>query len=517
MSDIRPASLISFMLTLTLTVTLTVTLAACGERSAAGPAGHTGPNALSGPVRPELAKIQHIVIIMQENRSFDHYFGTYPGADGIPMENGVPSVCLMDSKSGTCVRPFHVSSDVNSGGPHGEVDAENDVNGGTMNGFITQAEKRVGVGCDDPNVPSCRRGDFVDVMGYHDDREIPNYWAYARNFVLHDHMFQQNASWSFPGHLFMVSGWSAQCPTLDDPMSCQNALSYPLSAPTGVSGSFAWTDLTYLLHKAGVSWKYYVAEGDEPDCDDDAALCSPVPQTTLTPSIWNPLPLFTTVRQDSELVNIQTLDAFEEDARSGNLPSVSWIVPNSAVSEHPPSPVSAGQDYVTSVINQIMQSPNWRSTAIFLAWDDWGGFYDHVRPPTVDQNGYGLRVPSMVISPYAKRGYIDHQTLSFDAYLKFIEDVFLKGQRLNPLTDGRPDPRPTVRESVPLLGDLSNAFDFTQAPRAPLILPAPPLASMMNRLVEHSTLMRAPLRTPVAPPTTQTAATSSGAVHPARR
>ena len=118
-----------------------------------------------------------------------------------------------------------------------------------------------------------------------------------------------------------------------------------------------------------------------------------------------------------------------------------------------------------------MRSPNWNSTAIFLAWDDWGGFYDHVVPPNVDQNGYGLRVPALVISPYAKRGYIDHQTLSFDAYLKFIEDDFLGGQRLDPTTDGRPDPRPYVRENAAdPRRPRRRSFDFNQKPRAPLIL-----------------------------------------------
>ena len=95
-----------------------------------------------------------------------------------------------------------------------------------------------------------------------------------------------------------------------------------------------------------------------------------------------------------------------------------------------------------------MRSPDWSSTAIFLAWDDWGGFYDHVEPPTVDAQGYGLRVPGLMISPYARAGYIDHQTLSFDAYLKFIEDDFLGGARIDPKTDGRPDPRPDVRENA---------------------------------------------------------------------
>lgn len=132
--------------------------------------------------------------------------------------------------------------------------------------------------------------------------------------------------------------------------------------------------------------------------------------------------------------------------------------------------MSRGQAYTTSIINSIMQSPNWNSTAIFLAWDDWGGFYDHMVPPKVDENGYGLRVPGLVISPYARKGYIDHQILSFDAYTKFIEDDFLGGERIDPKTDQRPDRRPTVRESVSHLGDLAQDFDFSQQPRSPLIL-----------------------------------------------
>jgi phospholipase C len=198
--------------------------------------------------------------------------------------------------------------------------------------------------------------------------------------------------------------------------------------------------------------------------------CAPVPQKASTPGIWNPLPWFDTVRQDEQLHNITPLANFYADARNGTLPAVSWITPAEAVSDHPPAPVTAGQAYVTGLVNTIMRSTSWSSTAIFLAWDDWGGFYDHVVPPKVDVNGYGLRVPGLVISPYAKRGFIDHQVLSFDAYLKFIEDDFLGGQRLNPKTDGRPDPRPTVRESVKILGDLRKDFDFTQMPRRPLLL-----------------------------------------------
>src|SRR4029077_14360094 len=130
------------------------------------------------------------------------------------------------------------------------------------------------------------------------------------------------------------------------------------------------------------------------------------------------------------------------------------------VREHPPARVSVGQRYVTSLINAVMQGPEWRSTAIFLSWDDWGGFSDHVVPPAVDANGYGLRVPGLVISPWARRGHLDHQVLSFDAYLKSIENTFLGVQRLDPTTDGRPDPRPDVRETAPQLGNLLRDFHF---------------------------------------------------------
>ena len=202
--------------------------------------------------------------------------------------------------------------------------------------------------------------------------------------------------------------------------------------------------------------------------------CQPNKQSREVPGIWNPLPGFDTVKQDNQLANVQIVDKYFTAARSGTLPAVSWIVPENSVSEHPPAKVSDGQSYVTTLINAAMRGPDWNSTAIFLSWDDWGGFYDHIVPPKVDENGYGLRVPGLVISPYAKKGYIDHQTLSFDAYLKFIEDVFLNGQRIDPKTDERPDPRPDVRENAPQLGNLLEDFDFSQTPRAPLVLPTVP-------------------------------------------
>ncbi len=423
---------------------------------------------------------------MQENRSFDSYFGTFPGADGIPMQAGVPTVCVPDAQTNQCAKPYHDSSDLNHGGPHSQKDAVADINAGKMDGFIKQERAGRKVACQDPNDPGCTQlGRDPDVLGYHDAREIPNYWAYAGQFVLQDHMFEPNASWSLPAHLFEVSGWSAICTKRSDPMSCKDALQSPDLPPDflavararlGVvkTPDYAWTDLTFLLHQSGVSWAYYVAEGTEPDCEHDEMVCTPRPQSAGTPGIWNPLPWFDTVHQDDELGNIKTLDDFYKAASSGTLPAVTWIAPNGATSEHPPALVSTGQAYVTGLVNAVMQGPDWDSTAIFLTWDDWGGFYDHVAPPTVDKNGYGLRVPGIVISPYARTGFIDHQTLSFDAYLKFIEDLFLRGQRLDPKTDGRPDSRSVVREDAGQLGDLFRDFDFNQGARPPLVLPEHP-------------------------------------------
>ena len=429
-------------------------------------------------------KIKHIVIIMQENRSFDSYFGTFPGADGIKMHDGVPTTCVPDPHAGSCVLPYHDSHDVNRGSAHSHSYAVTDVDVGKMDGFIAAAERR-GQSCDGPSDPNCPGGDHSDVMGYHDGRDIPNYWSYAQHYVLQDRMFEPVSSWSLPAHLFMVSEWSAKCRLPGVALSCTNQPDEP-SRPVDqfrrkkppaippIPPSYAWTDLTYLLHVHHVSWAYYVFPGTEPDCRNDAASCSPIIQRSDTPGIWNPLPYFSTVQADGELHNVQHIANFYQAAAAGSLPSVVWVSPNGIVSEHPPGRVSAGQSYVTGVINAIMRGPDWQSTAIFLAWDDWGGFYDHVPPPTIDQNGYGLRVPAMVISPYAKSHFIDHQVLSFDAYVKFIEDDFLVGARLDPRTDGRPDPRPDVRENASVLGDLLGDFDFDQAPRAPLILPEHP-------------------------------------------
>jgi phospholipase C len=414
--------------------------------------------------RAQTPPIQHVIIIMQEKRSFDAYFGTFPGADGIPMINGVPSVCVPDPATGTCVAPYHTDATSNTGGPVSPGSTVTDVDGGAMDGFIRAAEAPApewpGGGCGDPAIAGCT----IDVMSYRDSREIPNYWAYAENFVLQDHMFAGTTSYGLPAHLELLSGWSAECSGAN-PFSCANELSMGEQSST----PDAWTDLTYLLSRAGVSWGYYAYEPA-----GAAATCGETLPKSDTPSMWNPLPCFLTVTQDGQLGNIKNIGDFYTQAAAGTLPSVSWVAPNWIVSEHQSYPVSAGQAFVTGVINAVMQGPDWASAAIFVSYADWGGYYDHERPPVVDSQGYGLRVPGWMISPYAKAGLIDHQILSHDAYLKFIEDLFLGGQRLDPATDGRPDPRPDVRENAPILGDLMSEFDFTQTPLPPLVLPTNP-------------------------------------------
>jgi phospholipase C len=465
-----------------LVVASAVAIAACSSGSA--PKANTPRTTVAPTASRNIHAIRHVVVIMQENRSFDTYFGVYPGADGIPTTNGVPTACAPDPRGG-CIRPYVNHADVNAGGPHAQQDATDDVNGGKMDGFVTRS-LMARQGCRDVTDPECSPSTSTDAMGYHTGSDIPNYWRYAKDFVLQDHMYEPTASWSLPEHLFQVSEWSANC-TAHDPASCTNANMAPGLPPdfNNPAGSarpapiYAWTDLTYLLHRKHVSWAYYVVNGTEPDCENDAAMsCTPVAQNSSTPGIWNPLPFFDTVKSDGELGNVQSVDRFYAAAKNGTLPAVSWVTPSDEVSEHPPAPVSAGQTFVTSIVNALMRSPDWSSTAIFLAWDDWGGFYDHVVPPTVDENGYGLRVPGIVISPYAKRGLVDHQTLSFDAYVKFIEDDFLGGERLDPKTDGRPDSRPTVRETVKILGDLRADFDFNQKPRPPVLLTVHPRTTL---------------------------------------
>jgi phospholipase C len=323
-----------------LAVGTTITLLTGASSALVGQAipGTAKPTAsgLASYRRSDLHKIRHVIVLMQENRSFDSYFGTFPGVDGIPMRNGVPTVCNPDPKTHRCIRPYHDMRELDGGGPHTAGAARRAIDNGKMDGFIRSARKAMwGKFCTErPTNPICALKKHPDtVMGYHNADEIPNYWTYARDFVLQDHMFEPNLGWSLPAHLFTVSAWSATCRTPTEPMTCKTALHAPRALhmtgkPSPTRPVYAWTDLTWLLHRHHVSWRYYIAPGESPDCADGDMTCPPKAQTRTSPSIWNPLPHFTTVHEDGQLGNIKYVIRYFKDAAAGRLPSVSWIVPN---------------------------------------------------------------------------------------------------------------------------------------------------------------------------------------------
>jgi len=280
------------------------------------------------------------------------------------------------------------------------------------------------------------------VMGYHDFNEIPNYWNYAREYVLQDAMFESVASYSLPAHLYMLAAQSG------------GYTGYNQTQPT----TYNFPEITELLTSGKIDWKYYVTSGTLPDTENDQVVGSQS-QEVQDPdkyTLWNPLPAFPMVQNDpAQRSRLQGTSQFYLDAADGNLPQVSWVIPSSPVSEHPPAGVKEGMAYVTGLVNAIMQGPHWDTTAIFISWDDWGGFYDHVSPPQVDQYGYGIRVPGLIISPYARENYIDHNTYSFESWLKIVEERF----GVEPMT---------ARDMN--ASDMLGAFDFTQKPRAPIII-----------------------------------------------
>jgi phospholipase C len=410
-----------------------------GETSSAAPttsAQSSSIPATSKSTPAGLEKIEHFVFIMQENRSFDSYFGTYPGADGIPA-----GISFTDPFDGSKVSSFHDANNVNRGGPHGWDNAQADINAGKMDGFLAQAYKGINeTGFAPSNTPGKNP---KDVMGWHDYHEIPNYWNYARLYVLQDRMFESVASYSLPAHLYMLAAQSG---------------GYVGSAGQPKPSTYNFPEITELLTSGRIDWKYYVTSGTIPDTEDGHVVgsISAQQQDPDKYTLWNPLPAFPDVQNDpAERSRLQDTSQFYIDAAAGSLPAVSWVIPSGGVSEHPPSGVKEGMAYVTGLVNAAMQGPGWNTSAIFLSWDDWGGFYDHVAPPKIDQYGLGIRVPGLVISPYARQGYIDHKTYSFESWLRIVEERF----QVSPMT---------ARDTGAL--DMLDAFDFTQRPREPALL-----------------------------------------------
>jgi len=345
--------------------------------------------------------IKHVIIMMEENHSFDNYFGTYPGANGINLNIGLPK----SRASNELVRPFHINGTLV---PHDlchDWECEHEAyDNGKMDGFVYAMGSNL-------------------TMGYFDNHQIPYYWDYASRFVLFDNFYSSIMASSVPNHLYLVAGQSG------------GVVKRTLQA------SFTFPTIVDELDQNHVSWKYYTGG-----------------HSYL--SGWNPLPGFASFQKNqSRMNNLAEPSQFYQDIASNTLPEVVWIMPTSdQESEHPPYDVSLGERNVVSMINAVSTSKHWNSTAIFLTWDESGGWYDHVPPPQVDRYGYGFRVPCLLISPFAKQGYVDHTQADFASLLKFMETAF----SLPPLTD---------RDRS--ANNLLEAFNFSQTPIVPLILPGP--------------------------------------------
>ncbi|GBD21384.1 Phospholipase C 3 [bacterium HR28] len=372
--------------------------------------------------RPEPnTPIRHFIVLMQENHTFDNYFGTYPGADGIPPDTCMP-VDPTDPAS-ECVEPFHIGNLPIEDLDHSVVTFRRQLNGGRMNGFIWALR--------------LRNHDGRIAMGYYDGRDLPYYWNLASEYVLFDRFFSSAHGGSVWNHMY----WIAAVPGTE-----KNSI-----PAEGFSNDIV--TIFDRLNEAGLTWKFYVQNYD-PSITYRTRTEVVGPRAAQV--VWCPLLAIPRYLDDPELFrHIVPLDEYFTDLQNGTLPNVAYIVPSGA-SEHPPGSIQAGQRFVRSLIQALMRSPYWWNSAFLVTYDDWGGWYDHVPPPQVDDYGYGFRVPAFLVSPYAKRGFIDSTTYDFTSILKFIEENW----DLEPLAER--DARAT---------SIRNAFDFTQPPRQPAFIP----------------------------------------------
>jgi phospholipase C len=297
----------------------------------------------------------------------------------------------------------------------------------------------------DPRQP----GKFLPYTQYSEE-QIPNYWAYAKAFTLGDRMFTSNAGASFPNHLFKIAATANgayENPSGPDQLrwGCDSRprQHVPSLTPRGKlfnqEPCFNIVTIVDRLEEAGISWAYYAPAPGKPGYK------------------WNSLSAIRTVRNNAARwkAHVRLDTKFAADAKAGRLPAVSYLVSNVLDSEHPPQSVCRGENWTVRQLNALMQGPDWKSSVVFLSYDDFGGFYDHVAPPRSDVFGFGPRVPLLVISPFAKPGFVDHTTYEFSSFLRFIEERY----GFEPLSE---------RDAA--ADNMANAFDFSQRPLPPLIL-----------------------------------------------
>jgi phospholipase C len=364
--------------------------------------------------------IQHLVVLLQENHSFDNYFGTYPGANGLPVGTKMP--IDPSNPSAGYVVPWHIGNSTITDLSHSSSTYAAQYDNGKMDAFVSAL--------------NARNQDGKLAMGYYDGTDIPYYWNLADNYVLFDSFFSSAKDGSFANHMYWVAG-------------------IPPVAPKGTKLSDVLANVPTIfdsLQAAGVSWKFYVQNYD-PNITYRTIGTSGNRSSQV---IWVPLLNFDRFIDDPALSShIVDLSQYFVDLQNGALPSVSYIIPSGA-SEHPPSNLMSGQRFVKNILQELMRSSAWESSAFMLAYDDWGGWFDHVNPIQVDQYGYGPRVPAILVSPYAKNHYIDHTILDFTSILKFIEQNW----NIAPLA---------TRDTN--ANNFLDAFNFNQAPRLPDFLP----------------------------------------------
>jgi phospholipase C len=319
------------------------------------------------PVRPN-SPIEHVVVIIKENHAFDNYFGTFPAADGIP-----PNVSLPDG-NGANIAPHWIASNSTNDLPHSRPAMLEAWNNGSNDRFAVVATQ-------------WGPGRAFESMGYYDERQLPYYWELARKFTLADHYFQSMFGPTDPNRFFSFAGTNAGLET--------NFIQF---------ATFDGLTIFDQLQAKGVSWRYYY----EPT------------------SFHAPLPMyFRTLSSNPEAANgMVPLDRLLPDIQRGDLAQVTYVDPSdsSTISEHPAQNVSLGETWTKTLVNAIVSSAQWSTTAILLTMDESGGYYDHLSPPQVDEWGYGFRVPMLVISPFAKRGWIDSDVMDHTSILKLIAD-----------------------------------------------------------------------------------------------
>ena len=381
-----------------------------------------GPRSLAERPEANAYPIRHIIFIVKENRSFDTYFGTYPGAEGATTgitHTGevIPLVPAPDRFE------FHLG--------YTNEKTLLAMNDGEMDQFDLSSS---------------------DLKAYVQYREtdIPNYWAYARHFVLSDHTFESAHGPSFVNRLYTIAaqaGGAIENPEgakLYVPWGCdadKSVLVYTLDRRGDLNHGlpcYEFPTLADRLSDAGLTWRFYG------------------PQEFESGYKWNSFNAIDHIRNSRAWRrNVVPAEEFTIDAQAGALPSMSWLTPAPPFTEHPAESVCEGENWTVRQINAIMAGPLWNETAIFLTWDDFGGFYDHVAPPQVDRYGFGPRVPMLIISPYARAGKVVATVYEFSSVLKFAETMF----GLQPLTQRDKSAKAML-----------DSFDFTQHPLPPLLL-----------------------------------------------